>query len=122
MAPTALVAPANSAFAETSDAGKPHPAVKLYTVDKPFQPDAHAGATETAVALKYFPGEVNTEVARTLKPQATWHPLGYVGDPANFDKVDLKNWADAHFEFLKDNIVAWLAAKNGKKETAAERK
>lgn len=93
--------------------GKPHPRLNPYTAEKPFQPDYHSGAVETALMDYYFPGEVNKELAKTLKPQATWQPLGYVGDPASFDKVNAKVF-DAQIDYLKDNIVAWLNPKNAK--------
>jgi len=98
--------------------GKPHPRINPYTVEKPFQPDYHSGAVETAIMETYFPGEVNKELAKTLKAQATWQPLGYVGDPANFDKINTKVF-EAQIEYLKDNIVAWLAAKEAKQKTDA---
>jgi creatinine amidohydrolase len=98
--------------------GKPHPKINPFTVESPFQPDYHAGAPETALMAAYFPGEVNVEIARTLKPQSTWQPLGYVGDPANFDQVNTKVF-EAQIDYLKDNIVAWLTAKE-KAEPAAK--
>ncbi len=64
--------------------------------------DVHAGSSETAVMLNYFPEQVNVEKAKTLKPtQYTFEdmkalrkggdearkmiPSGYIGDPAGFD-------------------------------------
>jgi creatinine amidohydrolase len=64
--------------------------------------DIHAGASETAVMLNYFPQQVDVENAKTLQPtQFTGEdmkalrkggdearkmiPLGYIGDPAGFD-------------------------------------
>ena len=87
--------------------GKPRPNFNAYTIEKPFQPDYHAGATETAIVAAYFPGEANLELAKTLKPEGTWQPLGYVGDPANYDKVDVKAF-QAMVDYLDDNIIAWL--------------
>lgn len=59
-----------------------------YLVEKPFAPDYHAGAVETGEMLRHFPREVNLEVAKSLKPQASFHPLGYVGDPANYSSAN----------------------------------
>jgi creatinine amidohydrolase len=67
--------------------GGGRPRLELYRVEKPFRPDFHAGAIETREMLEYFPEEVNTEIARTLQPQGTFHPLGYVGDPANHGRA-----------------------------------
>jgi creatinine amidohydrolase len=99
--------------------GKPHPKINPFTVEKPFQPDYHSGAPETALMLAYFPEEVNTELAKTLKPQSTWQPLGYVGDPASFDKINTKVF-ETQIDYLKDNIVAWLTAKEKTAASAAK--
>jgi creatinine amidohydrolase len=64
--------------------------------------DVHAGASEVSFMHRYFPSEVNVELARTLKPtelsSEEWRrwaqgwsdarqvtPLGYNGDPAAID-------------------------------------
>jgi creatinine amidohydrolase len=64
--------------------------------------DIHAGSSETAVMLNYFPQQVNIEMAKTLlSTQTTLEdlkvlrrggdearkmiPSGYIGDPAGFD-------------------------------------
>lgn len=51
-----------------------------------FKPDYHAGAIETAAVFAFYPQKVNVEVATKMKPQNTFHPLGYCGDPASFLK------------------------------------
>ncbi len=67
--------------------------------------DIHAGASETAVMLKYFPQHVNLDLARTLQPThfttsdmpalrqggdkaRQLSPSGYIGDPAAFDMAE----------------------------------
>jgi creatinine amidohydrolase len=64
--------------------------------------DIHAGSSETAVMLNYFPQQVNVKMAKTLKPtQITVEdlevlrkfgdevrkmiPSGYIGDPAGYN-------------------------------------
>ena len=61
--------------------------------------DLHAGAGETGFMSAFFPGQVNTELARNLQPTKVtvkeigeWArdmkrvtPQGYLGDPAKFD-------------------------------------
>lgn len=59
--------------------------------------DTHAGAFETAEMVAYFPEEVNTKLAKTLKPSTEFAPNGYWGDPASFDQIsskEIKEWAD----------------------------
>ena len=53
-----------------------------------FEPDYHAGAIETAQMHTFFPERVNTELARTLVPQDSFHPMAYCGDPASFERED----------------------------------
>lgn len=50
-----------------------------------YQPDYHAGAIETACMYTFYPQKVNTNIAKGLKPQNTFEPLGYCGDPSSFD-------------------------------------
>lgn len=50
-----------------------------------FEPDYHAGANETAAVWTFFPEKVDTAVVKGLEPQNSFDPLGYCGDPANFD-------------------------------------
>jgi creatinine amidohydrolase len=51
-----------------------------------YKPDYHAGAIETAQMFTFFPEKVRCDVAKTLKPSDSFHPLAYCGDPANYDK------------------------------------
>lgn len=53
-----------------------------------FEPDYHAGAIETAQMQTFFPERVNAELARTLVPHDSFHPMGYCGDPASFPLED----------------------------------
>ena len=50
-----------------------------------FQPDYHAGAVETAQMAAFFPEKVRADVARTLAPRDSFHPLAYCGDPASYE-------------------------------------
>jgi creatinine amidohydrolase len=50
-----------------------------------YQPDYHAGAIETAQMMTFFPEKVRGDVAKGLKPQDSFHPLAYCGDPASYD-------------------------------------
>lgn len=67
--------------------------------------DIHAGAGETSMMLKYFPEDVDVELAKSLKPTdltfddlKEWRrggdisrkvtPMGYVGNPAGFAAAD----------------------------------
>lgn len=50
-----------------------------------YQPDYHAGAIETAQMAAFFPEKVRTKVAKSLKPQDSFHPLAYCGDPASYE-------------------------------------
>lgn len=67
--------------------------------DGKFEPDFYAGANETAAIYTFYPQKVNTELAKGLKPQNSFHPLRYCGDPASssmgknvieYYKADLK--------------------------------
>jgi creatinine amidohydrolase/Fe(II)-dependent formamide hydrolase-like protein len=81
---------------------KPPAGVKLFT------PDFHAGVSETADMAAFFPEEVDLEAAAALKPEATFHPLGYVGDPASNRQIDARAFFEAEVGFLADCIVQWL--------------
>lgn len=73
-----------------------------------YEPDYHAGAIETAVMYTYYPQKVNTKLVKDLKPQNTWDPLGYCGDPANFsmEKTIIEFWkADSEMDALKIEAV-----------------
>ncbi|HYH02070.1 MAG TPA: creatininase family protein [Bacillota bacterium] len=60
-----------------------------------FKPDYHAGANETAAMWTFYPQKVRFQVAKELKPQATFDPLAYCGDPASFE---LENTVLEYFE------------------------
>jgi creatinine amidohydrolase len=90
------------------------PEAKMYRIEKPFTPDYHAGAFETAVVLAYFPEEVNLAVASTLKPQATFDPLGYVGDPANYRNANGRVFELSELGFVSDCLARWME-RTGKK-------
>ena len=92
---------------EPADAAE-EPSVKQYLPAKLFEPDFHAGIAETAEMHAYFPDGVRTALAKTLKPERKFHPLGYVGDPANFEKVDMRAINRVEVEFLAPRIAAWL--------------
>ncbi len=73
-----------------------------------YEPDYHAGAIETAVMHTFYPQKVNGKLAKELKPQNTWDPLGYCGDPASFlkEKTVLEFWeADSEMDALKIEAV-----------------
>lgn len=78
-----------------------------------YEPDYHAGAVETAVINTFYPQKVNKNLAKDLKPQDTFDPLGYCGDPANFikEKTIVEFWeADLEMDSLKIEAII----KNGK--------
>lgn len=54
--------------------------------DGSYEPDVHAGSIETACIYNFYPDKVNVELAKELKPQNSFHPFGYFGDPASFLK------------------------------------
>ncbi len=88
--------------------GFPRTTIQEYKVPNPYKPDYHAGAQETAEMLKYFPEEVNLETAKTLKPEGTFHPLGYVGDPANY--ANANSTIEGFLEPVTESITNWLQA------------
>ncbi len=92
--------------------GFPRTTIPEYKVPNPYQPDYHAGAQETAEMLKYFPEEVNLQTAKTLKPESTFHPLGYVGDPANY--ANANSTIEGFLEPVTESITKWL--KDGEKK------
>lgn len=83
------------------------PQAKMYRVETPFQPDYHAGAFETAFMLEYFPAEVNVAATVGLKPQSTFDPLGYVGDPANYRNADGRVFERSELDFVADCLARW---------------
>lgn len=68
-----------------------------------YQPDYHAGAIETAQMLTFFPEKVRSEVAKTLKPSDSFHPLAYCGDPASYDKE--KNIAEFTYSDVALDVI-----------------
>jgi creatinine amidohydrolase len=73
-----------------------------------YEPDYHAGAIETAVMFTYYPQKVNEKLAKNLKPQDTFDPLGYCGDPASFplENTIIEFWeADSEMDALKIEAV-----------------
>jgi creatinine amidohydrolase len=90
------------------------PEAKMYSVENPFTPDYHAGAFETAVMLAYFPEEVNTAIVTTLKPQSTFDPLGYVGDPASYGKANGRVFEFSQLDFFSDCLARWMERTNRK--------
>ena len=77
-----------------------------------FQPDYHAGAIETACMYAFYPQKVNVAVAKELKPQNNFEPLGYCGDPANFsmEKSIFEFW-EADLEMDSQKIEAVIKKK-----------
>jgi creatinine amidohydrolase len=76
--------------------------------------DTHAGAFETAQILAYFPEDVDTRLARTLKPSSEFAPHGYWGDPASFDQIpqrDIREWAEGVVARTVEAIEAFLKEK-----------
>jgi creatinine amidohydrolase len=81
--------------------------------------DVHAGWLETGLVAAYFPGLVDVELARTLKPtRLSWDdaarwvksvrkvtPLGYAGDPAAFDTAEAKKYVDELTSNMADAIA-----------------
>ncbi len=73
-----------------------------------FQPDYHSGAFETSLMAEWYPEFVNVEKAKTLKPQNTWQPLGYVGDPANFKNVKIMEHLGEETNYKASCIAKWM--------------
>ncbi len=59
-----------------------------------FRPDYHAGANESKAMLDLHPARVDRMTAASLKPQGSFAPLGYVGDPANMENGAGREWLD----------------------------
>lgn len=84
---------------ETLDVSVENPPVFPKPREGRYQPDYHAGAIETACMYTFYPHKVNVEVAKELKPQNCFHPLGYCGDPSNFDaEKDIIDFFEADLE------------------------
>lgn len=73
-----------------------------------YNPDYHAGAIETAQMVAFFPEKVRSDVAKTLKPQDSFNPLAYCGDPASFDsEINIAEFtlADVTLDVLKIEAI-----------------
>lgn len=78
-----------------------------------YSPEYHAGAVETAMMLSLYPAAVRPKMAKTLKPQSTFEPLGYAGNPAGYEAEDgpafLEQWAETETRrlqaFLKEQTT-----------------
>lgn len=73
-----------------------------------YQPDYHAGAVETAQMAAFFPEKLRRDVAKGLKPQDSFHPLAYCGDPASFDlefNITEYTYADTMLDALKIEAI-----------------
>ena len=91
-------------------------------IEMPKYLDIHAGAFETGVVAAYFPDLVKEEVARELAPTeltmqtiGKWvqdvrgtTPLGYVGDPANYNAKEARVFWDAMCRMAADAIEKYL--------------
>jgi creatinine amidohydrolase len=77
-----------------------------------YSPDYHAGADETSMMWSCYPDKVNIELAKKLKPQSTFEPLGYVGDPASFELEKGLDSLSATAEYAALLIEAFLKHKN----------
>jgi creatinine amidohydrolase len=94
---------------ETLDAPVENPPVFPTPRENRYQPDYHAGAIETACMHTFYPHKVNVDVAKSLKPQDGFHPLGYCGDPASFDlEKDIIDFFEADLETDSLKIEAVL--------------
>ncbi len=85
------------------------PPMYQYRRPQHYEPDYHAGAGETAFMLRYFPEEVNPKLARTLKPENGFHPLGYAGDPAGYDNV-ITDALGKYIDAFADDVATWVKA------------
>lgn len=104
------------------DEDKAHaPEMARYLASGLFEPDYHAGATETNEMAGYFPGLVDLALAKTLKPQSGFHPLGYVGDPANYARVNIRGLDQAETSYYSDCIAKWMKAVERPKSADAKR-
>ncbi len=74
----------------------------------PTHPEVHAGAFEVGMMVKYFPGEVDVELAKTLQPTNGFEPLGYWGDPAGFNAEASKKYFEAYYQMSAEAIASQL--------------
>ena len=98
---------------ETLDVSVENPPLFPKPREGRYQPDYHAGAIETACMYTFYPHKVNVDVAKELKPQNSFHPLGYCGDPSNFDlEKDIIEYFEADLENDSLKIDAVLRKKD----------
>jgi creatinine amidohydrolase len=88
--------------------------------------DIHAGSLETGIMMKYFPGQVNAEIARKLKATELTYsdlkvlgsndsaaikkaiPGGYFGDPASYDTAIAEKFIETNVRDISDLISSFL--------------
>lgn len=71
-------------------------------------PDNHAGANETAQMWSFLPKLVNHKKAKLLSSQFTFKPLGYVGDPSQFDKYDGNAMSNLFTDDYTQRIIDYI--------------
>ena len=81
---------------------------------KMYKPDYHAGANETKAIWDFFPDKVDVAKTKSLPPQNKFAPLGYVGDPANFEKGNGKETLQEITNEAAQTIIDFLNNKNEK--------
>ncbi len=90
------------------------PDFRKYVTGELFEPNYHSGSPETSLMLDYYPQLVNLEIAKSLKPESTWQPLGYVGDPAGYGKIDMPGYSKEEVKYIAGCIADWVKAGAGK--------
>lgn len=102
------------------------------TVSESKAKDIHAGDIETAIISRYYPSRADTETAKRL-PGVSIEPeremewlsggktkelsgMGYMGDPANYDSVRIKE----HIADITDRYVRAILKKRGSQGKAHE--
>jgi creatinine amidohydrolase len=98
------------------------PDLTAYIAKDLFEPDYHAGASETSEMAEYFPEQVDLSVAKTLKPQKGFQPLGYVGDPANYARVNIRALDKVETSYYADCIAKWMKTAEKPKAVGGEKK
>lgn len=79
-----------------------------YNGPLPTHPEVHAGAFEVGLMAHYFPGLVDTELAKTLSPTSSFEPLGYWGDPAGFNPEASRDYFEAYYRASAEAIAERL--------------
>ncbi len=98
------------------------PDLTPYIASGLFEPDYHAGASETSEMVEYYPEEVDLSIVKTLKPESGFHPLGYVGDPANYARVNIRAIDKVEMSYTADCIAKWMKAAEKPKAAGADMK